>query len=103
MSIDISPKNENFESYINLLRSKNLCSSANRENDWTLDRIAIQEFNLKLIKDMVEELERFCKIDNAEVHEELAMKMLLNRLDWYNYVATGKLQDDFRRQHKEVA
>ena len=42
-----SPKNENFESYINLLRSKNLCSSANRENDWTLDRIAIQEFNLK--------------------------------------------------------
>ena len=47
----VTPKEDDYKGYLSLLRSKSLTMSANRENNWTLDRIAIQEFNLKLIKD----------------------------------------------------
>ncbi len=97
----LTPKEDDYKGYLSLLRSKSLTMSANRENNWTLDRIAIQEFNLKLIKDCVEELEKLYKQDNTELLEELAMRMLMTRLDWYNYVATGQLQDDFSKEHSE--
>ena len=97
----VTPKEDDYKGYLSILRSKSLTMSANRDNGWTLDRLPIQEFNLQLIKDCVEELEKLYKQDNTEVLEELAMRMLMTRLDWYNYVATGKLQDDFSKEHSE--
>ncbi len=91
-----------YRGYINTLRSKNLTMSANRENGFTLDTIPIQEFNLQLIKDCVEELEKLYKVrDEENIFEELALRMLETRLNWYKYVATGELQNDFWKQHSE--
>ena len=98
----VTPKEDDYKGYLSLLRSKSLTMSATEDNGWTLDRIAIQEFNLELIKDCVEELEKLYKQDDTELLEELAMRMLMTRLDWYNYVATGKLQDDFWGEHAEA-
>lgn len=97
----VTPKEDDYKGYLNLLRSKSLTMSATEDNGWTLDLKAIQKFNLDLIKDCVEELEKEHIADN-QLLEELAMRMLMTRLDWYNYVATGKLQDDFWYEHAEA-
>ena len=101
MSYDVTPKQDDYKGYLSLLRSKGLTMGADRDNGYTLDTKSIQKFNLQLIKDCVEELEKLYKQDNTEELEELAMRMLMTRLDWYNYVATGKLQDDFSKEHSE--
>ena len=98
----VTPKEIDYKGYMSILRSKSLTMSATEDNGWTLDKLAIQEFNLKLIKDCVEELEKLYKEQDKEIFEELAMRMLMTRLDWYNYVATGKLQDDFWVEHAEA-
>lgn len=97
----VTPKEDDYKGYLSLLRSKSLTMSATEDNGWTLDLKPIQKFNLDLIKDCVEELEKEHVADN-ELLEELAMRMLMTRLDWYNYVATGKLQDDFWGEHAEA-
>lgn len=101
MSYDVTPKQKDNSVYLSLLRSKGLTISANRDNGFTLDIKAIQKFNLQLIKDCVEALEKEHVADN-ELLEELAMRMLVTRLDWYNYVATGNLQNDFWGEHAEA-
>ena len=101
MSYNVTPKQDDYNVYLSLLRSKSLTMRATEDNGWTLDIKAIQKFNLQLIKDCVEALEKEHVADN-ELLEELAMRMLMTRLDWYNYVATGKLQDDFWGEHAEA-
>ena len=98
----VTPKENDYKGYLSLLRSKSLTMSANRDNGWTLDRLPIQEFNLQLIKDCVEELEKLYKVrDEENIFEELALRMLETRLNWYKYVATGVLQNYFWKQHSE--
>ena len=101
MSYDVQPKQDDYKGYLSLLRSKGLTMGADRDNGFKLDIKAIQKFNLQLIKDCIEALEKEHVADN-ELLEELAMRMLMTRLDWYNYVATGNLQDDFWGEHAEA-